>query len=201
MKRFHKPKNKLYGDNMKLECVLCGNEIDKNNSNYIEQLTTSNYKNAYYFSNDVKMQYQPLCDDEFDDPDGEILVFGKSLKESPVSFPFKQHIIYNTQADEDDGVSYEQMNNVCNIVYNSGKEKIGDLRLVKYHQIRMGSFSDENLEEIIKIVNKAWKKPAYFVLRKDGNKYNKHINIYINDSPVEFANKLKDHLGGLSIIG
>ena len=182
----------IIGECMKLECVLCGDEIDEDNVNYIEQLTTSNYKNAYYFSNDIKMQYQPLCDNEFYESDGEVLVFGRNLKKSPVSFPFKQHIIYNTETDEDYGVSYEQMKNVCEIAYKNGAEKIGDLKLVKYNQTQSGSFSDENLNKLIKIVNDVWKKPAYFVLRYAGKEYNKHINIYINDSPDEFDKLLKN---------
>lgn len=183
-----------------MECVLCGDEMEEYEANFTEQLTKSNYKNDYYFSKDVDMQYQPLCDYEFDNPDGEILVFGKNLKESPISFPFKEHIVYNKQAYEGTGVDYEQMKRVCEIAYRDGKEKISDLNLVKYHQIRTGSFSDENLEELNKFVNEVWKKPAYFVLRKHGDEYSKDINIYIDGSPIEFAKKLKNNLSELSII-
>ena len=184
------------GEYMGFECVLCGREINEDNANFIEQLAKSNYKNAYYLSNDIKMQHRPLCDDEFVNPDGFILIFGENLNNPPVSFKFKQHIIYNIEAYEHTGISYEQMKSACEIAYKNGADKIGDLKLLKYNRTQSGTLNDENLNDVkilahlSIITNDVWGKPAYFVLKVGGNLL-KHMNIYLNDSPDDFCTILK----------
>ena len=144
-----------------LECVLCGDEIDEEDGmDYVEMPTISNVHNGSYYSTDVRKQYQPICKYEFDNPDGYIYVFKDDLKENPTKFLYKQWIVINDNPS-DDGITLKEVENICDIS-NSDKEKVGNLKRIKYTIV--GDIGNKP-ERVFNIIRNKWEDEAYIVIK------------------------------------
>jgi hypothetical protein len=182
-----------------LECVLCGDEIDEEDGiDYVEMPTISNVHNGSYYSTDVRKQYRPICKYEFDNPNGYIYVFNKGLKENPTEFLYKQGIVVNNNANNDDGITLKEVENACDIAESDKKEKVGTLKMIKY--IIVGSMDDKP-QRVIDIIKNKWKDEELYLLIRYNDDEDRYMQFYVKkNKESEFKEKVIKELLNFGVI-
>ena len=188
------------------KCVLCGEKINKG-ENY-DIVGSNNDNTSYYISSDEKLVDGQLCDEEFEEPDGEITLYinGKSH-----SFDFQDKVVRNPEVYDksDSNATSEELIEVCDIAnsyhwvstedwtegYYSGKKKVGNL--VKVLSSYTGKY--DGTEDLVNFVKNIWNKKVYFVTGKRPNLFNPGIDVYIEkEDKKEFIKELKENVSDIN---
>lgn len=182
---------------------MCGEKINKG-ENY-DIVGSNNDNTSYYISSDEKLVDGQLCDEEFEEPDGEITLYinGKSH-----SFDFQDKVVRNPEVYDKSGFNTtpEEIKEICDIANAYGWEKRNDWRgyfyakktignLVRALSTYTGRDRKNDIKQLDDFLDNKWKKKAYYITTITSNVYNSNIDVYVEKgNKKEFIKELKENV-------
>ena len=183
------------------KCVLCGEKIDEENEScdYIEEPNQYNF----YISTNKKLINKPICENEFEEPDGKIIAY-KNNKSGV--FAFKDGVVQNIQFIDDYGFTDSDLIEICNIAnnyiwkkidawigYYEGKNKVESV--VKVLSTYTGRDNTDDIDELEKFLETKWNKKAYSVVTITSNIFNSNIEVYVEEKDKNnFIKRIKENI-------
>jgi hypothetical protein len=187
------------------KCALCGEEIDEENEG-IEYIGEPD-EDSFYITTNKKLVNEPLCEHEFEEPDGKIIAYKNS---KPVAFVFKSGVVQNMQSVDDYGFTKNDLKEICDIAngyswkrtdawrgYSEGKKKVGTL--VKAISTYTGRDNTDDLDELEDFLETKWNQKVYNVVTQSSNIFNAIIEVYVEEKDKnEFIKEIKKNISDTS---